>query len=214
MPPPTSQDGVAFSALGHESVSGEPGRGSVDVGCAARMIGGSSEDPVRIREERMAGDADFATFYEANYERLVVQLFAVTGNLQDAEDVVQEAFARACLRWRRLHAYGRPAAWCGGWRSIWPCRACGVPAARSGWRAGRTGPRAAAADHRAARPGPGARRLSLRHRQVLALHYPGRPAGRGDRPRPGPARRHGQVPPGARPPAPCRSAHRREGGRP
>jgi predicted RNA polymerase sigma factor len=88
----------------------------------------------------MAGDADFAAFYEANYERLVVQLFAVTGNLQDAEDVVQEAFARACLRWRRLHAYGRPAAWCGGWRSIWPCRACGVPAARSGWRAGRTRP--------------------------------------------------------------------------
>jgi DNA-directed RNA polymerase specialized sigma24 family protein len=40
----------------------------------------------------------------------VVQLFAVTGNLQDAEDVVQEAFARVCLRWRRLHAYGRPAA--------------------------------------------------------------------------------------------------------
>lgn len=31
--------------------------------------------------ERMAGDGEFAAFYEANYERLVVQLFAVTGNL-------------------------------------------------------------------------------------------------------------------------------------
>jgi DNA-directed RNA polymerase specialized sigma24 family protein len=52
----------------------------------------------------MAGDPDFAAFYEANDGRLV-QLFAVTANLQDAEGVVQEAFARACVRWRRLHAY-------------------------------------------------------------------------------------------------------------
>ena len=59
----------------------------------------------------MPADQDFAAFYEANYERLVVQLFPVTGNLDDAEDVVQEAFARACLRWRRLRAYDLPAAW-------------------------------------------------------------------------------------------------------
>jgi DNA-directed RNA polymerase specialized sigma24 family protein len=59
----------------------------------------------------MAVDRDFTAFYEANYERLVVQLFAVTGNLQDAQDVVQEAFARACVRWQRLHAYDLPAAW-------------------------------------------------------------------------------------------------------
>ena len=59
----------------------------------------------------MPADQDFAAFYEANYERLVVQLFSVTGNLDDAEDVVQEAFARACQRWRRLRAYDLPAAW-------------------------------------------------------------------------------------------------------
>jgi RNA polymerase sigma-70 factor, ECF subfamily len=38
------------------------------------------------------------------------QLFAVTGNLQDAEDVAQEAFARACVRWQRLRTYDLPAA--------------------------------------------------------------------------------------------------------
>lgn len=59
----------------------------------------------------MADDPDFAVLYEANYERLLVQLFAVTANLADAEDVVQEAFARACVRWRRLHAYDTPPAW-------------------------------------------------------------------------------------------------------
>jgi hypothetical protein len=60
---------------------------------------------VRIREGRDGGRPDVAAFYEANYERLVPLLFAVTANLADAEDVVQEAFARACVRWRRLHAY-------------------------------------------------------------------------------------------------------------
>jgi RNA polymerase sigma-70 factor (ECF subfamily) len=56
----------------------------------------------------MADDPDVAAFYEANYEQLLVQLFAVTANLADAEDVVQEGFARACVRWRRLHAYDAP----------------------------------------------------------------------------------------------------------
>jgi RNA polymerase sigma-70 factor (ECF subfamily) len=46
----------------------------------------------------MARDSDFEAFYAATYDRLVGQLLVVTGSLQDAEDVVQEAFVRACGR--------------------------------------------------------------------------------------------------------------------
>jgi RNA polymerase sigma-70 factor, ECF subfamily len=59
----------------------------------------------------MADDHDFASFYAATYRRLVVQLLGVTGNLHDAEDVVQEAMARAAVRWRRVSGYAMPEAW-------------------------------------------------------------------------------------------------------
>jgi hypothetical protein len=59
----------------------------------------------------MAGPREFETFYAASYRRLVVQLLGVTGNLHDAEDAVQEAFARAAVRWRRVSEYEAPEAW-------------------------------------------------------------------------------------------------------
>ena len=48
---------------------------------------------------------DFAAFYAASYARLVGQLYAVTGDLAEAEDVVQEAFARAVVRWPRIRSF-------------------------------------------------------------------------------------------------------------
>ncbi len=39
------------------------------------------------------------------------QLFAVTGDLAEAEDLLQEAFARASLRWARISGYDNPEAW-------------------------------------------------------------------------------------------------------
>ena len=56
-------------------------------------------------------DRDFDDFYASNYGRFVVQLYAVTGNLPDAEDAVQEAFARASVHWGRVRAYELPEAW-------------------------------------------------------------------------------------------------------
>jgi RNA polymerase sigma-70 factor, ECF subfamily len=56
-------------------------------------------------------ERDFDEFYASNYGRLVVQVFAVTGNLADAEDAVQEAFARASVRWGRIGGYESPEAW-------------------------------------------------------------------------------------------------------
>lgn len=54
---------------------------------------------------------DFEEFYQANYRRLVAILFAVLGDRQEAEDAVQEAFARAYLRWPRLSGYDLPETW-------------------------------------------------------------------------------------------------------
>ena len=56
-------------------------------------------------------ERDFDEFYLGNYGRLVVQLYAVTGSLADAEDAVQEAFARASVHWRRVASYDAPEAW-------------------------------------------------------------------------------------------------------
>jgi RNA polymerase sigma-70 factor (ECF subfamily) len=49
--------------------------------------------------------------YTASYRKLVAQLYAVTGNRQEAEDVVQEAFMRAMSRWDQVKTYDSPEAW-------------------------------------------------------------------------------------------------------
>ncbi|WP_427889277.1 RNA polymerase sigma factor [Kribbella sp. GL6] len=61
------------------------------------------------------GDGDTAgmvrELYEGCYRRLVGQLFAVCGNLGEAEDAVQEAFVRAVEKPRRFAQLGNPEAW-------------------------------------------------------------------------------------------------------
>jgi RNA polymerase sigma-70 factor (ECF subfamily) len=118
------------------------------------------------------GDEDFEAFYTATYERLVGQLLVVTGSLQDAEDVVQEAFVRACGRWSYMRDYQIPEAW---------VRRAALHLAASGLR------RARRRAKLLVRLGPAAdvpalsveavaltrtlRRLPLRGRQVLVLHH-------------------------------------------
>lgn len=53
----------------------------------------------------------FEEFYAAAFGRLVAQVFLVTGDLREAEDVVQEAFVRAAGRWTRLRTYDVPEHW-------------------------------------------------------------------------------------------------------
>jgi RNA polymerase sigma-70 factor, ECF subfamily len=55
--------------------------------------------------------ADFEGFDRAHYARLVGQTVAVVGDVHEAEDVVQEAFARASLHWSRVRGYHAPEAW-------------------------------------------------------------------------------------------------------
>ena len=56
-------------------------------------------------------DGSLDDLYAASYRRLVAQLHAVTGNRQEAEDVVQEAFMRAMSRWKDVQTYDSPEAW-------------------------------------------------------------------------------------------------------
>ena len=55
--------------------------------------------------------ADFDAFYLANFDRLIVQLHAYTGDMATAQDLVQEAFARALQRWTTVAGYDDPVAW-------------------------------------------------------------------------------------------------------
>jgi RNA polymerase sigma-70 factor, ECF subfamily len=54
---------------------------------------------------------DFAEFYQASYVRVVALVAAVVGDRQQAEDIAQEAFARALTRWPRVARYDLPEAW-------------------------------------------------------------------------------------------------------
>jgi RNA polymerase sigma-70 factor, ECF subfamily len=58
-----------------------------------------------------AGPVGFEECYLGNYDRLIVQLYAYTADMAQAQDVVQEAFARALPRWSRLATYDDPVAW-------------------------------------------------------------------------------------------------------
>ncbi len=54
---------------------------------------------------------DFDDFYATTSRRLVGQLFAMTGDLNEAEDAVQEAYIRAWQRWPRIQGYHDREAW-------------------------------------------------------------------------------------------------------
>lgn len=59
----------------------------------------------------MRQSGDFEEFYLASYGRVKAVVLAILGNRDEADDVTQEAFARALARWPRLSSYDLPEAW-------------------------------------------------------------------------------------------------------
>ncbi|MFI7296117.1 SigE family RNA polymerase sigma factor [Streptomyces sp. NPDC050121] len=53
----------------------------------------------------------FDEFYAGHVRRLTSQIYAMTGSLAEAEDLVQEAFARAWQNWEKVSGYADPEAW-------------------------------------------------------------------------------------------------------
>lgn len=54
---------------------------------------------------------EFTDFYAASFRRLTGQLYAMTGNMAEAQDAVQEAFVRAWAHRTKLDSRGSPEAW-------------------------------------------------------------------------------------------------------
>ena len=119
---------------------------------------------------------EFEDFYQASYGRVMALLLAVVGDRQEAEDAVQEAFARALARWPRLSTYDLPEAWV---RQV--ALRLAVDSGRRLRRSIRLSARLRGArPAQAPEPGEGVAfsalgsalmRLPLREREVLVLHY-------------------------------------------
>ena len=72
-----------------------------------------------------SGEALLREIYAVSYRRLVIQLYAVCGDQQVAEDAVQDAFVKAMSRQRELTGLANPEAW---------LRTVALNHVRSGWR--------------------------------------------------------------------------------
>jgi RNA polymerase sigma-70 factor, ECF subfamily len=115
---------------------------------------------------------EFTSFYAASFQRLVGQLCAMTGDRAEAQDAVQEAFARAWAHRGRIDKNGSPEAW---------VRVTAWRIAVSRWRRAREGTRLmllTARPEPAAGPGPdrvafedALRRVPAEQRRALVLYH-------------------------------------------
>jgi RNA polymerase sigma-70 factor (ECF subfamily) len=122
----------------------------------------------------VAGSNEVREIYEASYRRLVAQAYAVSGDRVEAEDAVQEAFARAVAAGDRFGRLDNPEAW---------LRTVALNVVRRRWRRARlfsaVGPKVAAPsdvpgvseDHVAVVEA--LRALPFQQRETVALFYLG-----------------------------------------
>jgi RNA polymerase sigma-70 factor (ECF subfamily) len=68
---------------------------------------------------------DLDELYDASYRRLVVQIYAICGDLAVAEDAVQDAFVAAVRKRSQLNRLDNPEAW---------IRTVALNSVRHGWR--------------------------------------------------------------------------------
>jgi RNA polymerase sigma-70 factor (ECF subfamily) len=115
---------------------------------------------------------DFDAFYAATARRVIHHVYAVSGDLAEAQDAAQEAYARAWQRWSTVAGYDDPEAW---------VRTVAWRLAANRWRGLRRWLRVRArigAPTAAAGPGPdrvavvtALRQLPEAQRRVVVLHY-------------------------------------------
>jgi RNA polymerase sigma-70 factor (ECF subfamily) len=115
---------------------------------------------------------EFDAFYAGSVHRLVGVLYTMTGDLAEAQDVVQEAFVRAWDQRRTLSAVEHPEAWVRtvAWRlavSRWRRARTGVNA----WRRHGPPPPVPEPDVEHLLLAQALRRLPENHRRAIVLHY-------------------------------------------
>ncbi|NUR74102.1 MAG: SigE family RNA polymerase sigma factor [Hamadaea sp.] len=59
----------------------------------------------------MDGSEEFDEFYRGTAQRLVRYAYGLTADPAEAQDLAQEAYARAWHHWKRVRAYDLPEAW-------------------------------------------------------------------------------------------------------
>jgi RNA polymerase sigma-70 factor (sigma-E family) len=114
----------------------------------------------------------FEDFYRTSRHRVVTVLYALGGDLSEAQDAAQEAYVRAWQRWQRISSYGDPEAW---------VRTVGYRLLVNRWRKVRNG--IVAYRRHGAEPAAGPpsentvalvtalRRLPAEQRQAIVLHH-------------------------------------------
>src|SRR5262245_6668777 len=114
----------------------------------------------------------FDEFYRGTYARLLRYGYAVTGDMAEAQDLVQEAYTRAWQRWRTVAEHPSPEAWV---RVVVTRLATDRWRRMGRWRAAllRSGPpeHARAPSEDTVMLVAALRDLPVAHRQALALHY-------------------------------------------
>src|SRR5262245_42949799 len=123
---------------------------------------------------RAAADQALTELYHGCYRRLVAQVYAFTTDLTEAQDAVQEAFARALARPQALADLESPEAW---------LRTVAINVVRRRWRRRKVLDAILLRDRpvqRLVEAGPGPERSDLRdaiaelpraYREVIVLHY-------------------------------------------
>jgi RNA polymerase sigma-70 factor, ECF subfamily len=125
------------------------------------------------RTTRMDDEQGYVAFYAESYRRIVAELFLVTGQVWEAEELAQEAFLRAAGHWDTVRRYDLPDAW---------VRRVALNLASTARRRARRGAVAMLRLQAGHTEVPGIdvdrieivralRQLPLSYRSVLALHY-------------------------------------------
>jgi RNA polymerase sigma-70 factor (ECF subfamily) len=117
---------------------------------------------------------DFAEFYRSSRDDCLRTVLVIVGDQDSAQELVAEAFARACASWRTVSRHPAPAAWVVRTAlnlniSRWRRRRREVPVPDPGMLADRPAAAAAAQDPVDPQIMAALLRLPARQRQVIAL---------------------------------------------
>lgn len=75
------------------------------------MTAGTKPDPIHREEGLDVTNETFEDFYRREFRDVVGLAYALSGSRLGAEDLAQEAFAKAHQRWDRIGGYDKPGAW-------------------------------------------------------------------------------------------------------